>query len=209
MATLTGIAERFTSWWKTANATQRALVVGGGAAAILSISLVVLWSSQPDFVVLFSGLDPEDAGAIIEELDETEVPYRANIYALKSLGVEWIIGINAVGSLKAEIKPGDLVIPDQLIDRTQSRTSSFFRDGIVAHILFADPFCALDIVDQSNVARALENGIEKIARRHGCSAVHTAISSSGSQRDDGWLCSVLHERGHRIEGLHLCKLIPA
>ena len=74
-------------------------------------------------------------------ISPTEVPYRANIYALKSLGVEWIIGINAVGSLRAEMKPGDLVIPDQLIDRTQSRISSFFRDGIVAHILFADPFC--------------------------------------------------------------------
>lgn len=58
-------------------------------------------------------------------------------------------------------------------------------------------------------ARALENGIEKIARRHGCSAVHTTIASSSNQRDDGWLCTVLHERGHRIEGLHLCKLIPA
>jgi len=74
-------------------------------------------------------------------ISPTEVPYRANIYALKSLGVEWIIGINAVGSLKSEMKPGDLVIPDQLIDRTQSRVSSFFRDGIVAHVLFADPFC--------------------------------------------------------------------
>lgn len=82
-------------------------------------------------------------------------------------------------------------------------------DMVHGPILFADPFCALDIVDQANVARALESGIEKIARRHGCSAVHTAVASSGKQSDDGWLCSVLHERGHRIEGLHMCKLIPA
>jgi 5'-methylthioadenosine phosphorylase len=71
----------------------------------------------------------------------SEVPYRANIYALKSLGVEWIISVNAAGSLKEEIKPGDLVIPDQLIDCTRNRTDSFFGEGIVAHIIFADPFC--------------------------------------------------------------------
>jgi len=76
-------------------------------------------------------------------ISPTEVPYRANIYALKSLGVEHIIGINAVGSFKQEVKPGDLIIPDQLIDRTRHRVSSFFRDGIVAHVQFADPFCAV------------------------------------------------------------------
>jgi len=71
-----------------------------------------------------------------------EVPYRANIYALKSLGVEYIISVTAVGSLKAELKPGNLVIPDQIIDRTKNRTSSFFDGGIVAHVIFADPFCS-------------------------------------------------------------------
>ncbi|MFC2007823.1 S-methyl-5'-thioadenosine phosphorylase [Chloroflexota bacterium] len=70
-----------------------------------------------------------------------EVPYRANIYALKSLGVEHIIAVNSCGSFKEEVKPGDLLIPDQLIDRTRGRTSSFFGEGIVAHIPFADPFC--------------------------------------------------------------------
>ena len=71
----------------------------------------------------------------------TEVPSRANIYALKSLGVENIIAINSVGSLRQEIKQGDLVIPDQLIDRTKSRINTFFGEGIVAHIQFAEPFC--------------------------------------------------------------------
>ncbi len=71
----------------------------------------------------------------------TDVPMRANIYALKSLGVEHIIGINSVGSLKEEHKPGDLLIPDQLIDRTQSRVNTFFRESIVAHIPFSGPFC--------------------------------------------------------------------
>ena len=71
----------------------------------------------------------------------TSVPSRANIYALKSLGVERIIAINSVGSFKQEIKPGDLLIPDQLIDRTRSRVNTFFSEGIVAHIPFAEPFC--------------------------------------------------------------------
>ncbi len=71
----------------------------------------------------------------------TELPSRANIYALKSLGVEHIIAINSVGSFKEEVKPGDLLIPDQLIDRTRGRASTFFGEGIVAHIQFAEPFC--------------------------------------------------------------------
>jgi len=83
------------------------------------------------------------------------------------------------------------------------------HDLVHGPVLFADHFCALDIVDQGNVARALENGMEKIARRHGCTAIHTNIASSGKQSDDGWLCSILYERGHRVEGLHMCKLIPA
>ncbi len=74
-------------------------------------------------------------------ISPTEVPSRANIYALKSLGVEYIISVNAVGSLKDGIKPTDMLIPDQLIDRTGHRVSTFFGGGIVAHIPFAEPFC--------------------------------------------------------------------
>ena len=75
-------------------------------------------------------------------ISPTELPARANIYALKSLGVEWLISINAVGSLKEDIHPLDLVIPDQIIDRTRSRVNSFFEGmGMVAQIQFADPFC--------------------------------------------------------------------
>jgi 5'-methylthioadenosine phosphorylase len=74
-------------------------------------------------------------------ISPTEIPVRANIYALKSLGVEHIIAICSAGSFKTEIKPGDLVIPDQLLDRTRSRVNSFFGEGIVAHIPFAEPFC--------------------------------------------------------------------
>ncbi len=70
-----------------------------------------------------------------------EVPVKANIYALKSLGVEKIISISAVGSLKEEIRPTDIVLPSQIIDKTKCRESSFFGGGVVGHISFADPFC--------------------------------------------------------------------
>ncbi|MBI4302449.1 MAG: S-methyl-5'-thioadenosine phosphorylase [Chloroflexi bacterium] len=76
-------------------------------------------------------------------ISPTQLPVRANIYALKSLGVEWIISISAAGSLKEEIRPLDLIIPDQLIDRTKSRVNSFFEDGMVVHTTFADPFCPI------------------------------------------------------------------
>ncbi|NET34998.1 MAG: S-methyl-5'-thioadenosine phosphorylase [Cyanothece sp. SIO1E1] len=71
----------------------------------------------------------------------SELPFRANIYAMKSLGVEYLISASAVGSLKAEAKPLDMIIPDQFIDRTKGRVSTFFGEGIVAHIAFGDPVC--------------------------------------------------------------------
>jgi 5'-methylthioadenosine phosphorylase len=72
----------------------------------------------------------------------TELNYRANIYGMKRLGVEYILSASAVGSLKEEYAPMDLVIPDQFLDRTRGRVSTFFGDGIVAHVGFAHPFCA-------------------------------------------------------------------
>ncbi len=74
-------------------------------------------------------------------ISPSELPVRANIFALKSLGVERIISIGAVGSLREDIHPLDLVIPDQVIDRTKARVSTFFGRGLVAHIGFAEPFC--------------------------------------------------------------------
>ncbi|MFY9221623.1 MAG: S-methyl-5'-thioadenosine phosphorylase [Blastocatellia bacterium] len=71
----------------------------------------------------------------------SELPFRANIYAMKKLGVERIISASAVGSLREELKPLDLVIPDQFFDRTRGRVSTFFGEGVVAHITFADPVC--------------------------------------------------------------------
>jgi 5'-methylthioadenosine phosphorylase len=75
-------------------------------------------------------------------LSPSELNYRANIYGMKSLGVERIISLSAVGSLKEEHRPQDFVIPDQFFDRTNGRASTFFGDGLVAHISFADPVCA-------------------------------------------------------------------
>ena len=71
----------------------------------------------------------------------SELPFRANIYAMKSLGVEYLISASAVGSLRAEVKPLDMVVPDQFIDRTKNRVSTFFGNGIVGHIAFGDPIC--------------------------------------------------------------------
>jgi 5'-methylthioadenosine phosphorylase len=81
-------------------------------------------------------------------INPTEVPYRANTYALKALGVEFIISSNSCGSFKAALKPGHLLVPDQIIDRTRQRVNTFFGEGVVAHIQFADPFCPVlsDIV---------------------------------------------------------------
>ena len=73
----------------------------------------------------------------------SEINFRANIYGMKMLGVEWILSASAVGSLKEEHKPTDFVIPDQFIDRTFARQGSFFGEGIVAHVSFGDPVCGI------------------------------------------------------------------
>ena len=75
-------------------------------------------------------------------LNPSGINYRANIFALKSLGVSHVISISAVGSMKESIHPGDVVVPDQFIDLTKRRTSTFFDDGVVAHVAFGEPVCA-------------------------------------------------------------------
>ncbi len=85
----------------------------------------------------------------------SELPFRANIYAMKSLGVKYLISASAVGSLKQEAKPLDMVVPDQFIDRTRNRISTFFGDGIVAHIAFGDPVC-------HNLAGVLADAVESL-----------------------------------------------
>ncbi len=94
----------------------------------------------------------------------TDLPYRANIYAFKALGVERVIASNAVGSLREDLEPRTLVIPDQLFDRTRHRTYSFFGDGMVVHQGFADPFCP-DL--SATLAEAAESATDAAVERGG------------------------------------------
>src|SRR5580765_8736729 len=75
-------------------------------------------------------------------ISPSELNFRANIYGFKKLGVEWIISASAVGSLKEELRPLDIVLPDQFYDRTKARISTFFGNGVVVHVSFADPLCS-------------------------------------------------------------------
>ena len=84
----------------------------------------------------------------------SEINFRANIFAMKKLGVESILSVSAVGSLKLEHKPTDFVIPDQFIDRTTHRVSTFFGDGIVAHVAFGDPVCATTAITFRDACRS-------------------------------------------------------
>ena len=105
-------------------------------------------------------------------LTPTELNFRANIWGLKFLGAEWVLSISAVGSMREEIRPLDLVVPDQFFDMTKRRVSSFFGDGIVAHVGMAEPVCG-------HLAAVLE----KAARATGA-AVHrggTYICIEGPQ----------------------------
>ena len=86
----------------------------------------------------------------------SEVPYRANIHAMKQLGVRYLISMSAVGSLREEMKPLDMVLPDQFIDLTKRRDSTFFGDGAVAHVSMAQPVCP-------NMADALARAVEQMS----------------------------------------------
>ena len=94
-------------------------------------------------------------------LTPTELNFRANVWGLKSLGVDWIVSVSAVGSMKEDIRPLDLVIPGQFIDLTKRRASSFFGEGIVAHVPMADPVCGPlgDVLDKA--ARATGSRVHR------------------------------------------------
>src|SRR5207247_11343058 len=83
----------------------------------------------------------------------SELNFRANIYALKVAGVERILSASAVGSLREELAPLDIVLPDQFVDRTRGRISTFFGEGLVAHIGFADPICP-DLIERAHRSAA-------------------------------------------------------
>jgi 5'-methylthioadenosine phosphorylase len=90
------------------------------------------------------------------QISPSELNFRANIYGFKKLGVEQLISVTAVGSLKAHIRPLDIVVPDQFYDRTKQRAGTFFGNGLVAHIAFADPVCP--VLSGLVYQRALEAG---------------------------------------------------
>ncbi len=106
-------------------------------------------------------------------LTPSEVPYRANIFGMKALGVSWIVSVSAVGSLKKEIAPGDLVLVDQFIDRTRGRASSFFEDGIVAHVSFGDPILqvAPELPEGVRTRRGRDRPRRRDVRVHGGSGL--------------------------------------
>ena len=97
----------------------------------------------------------------------TELNFRANIYALKSVGVEQILSVSAVGSLKEEHKPTDFVVPDQFIDRTFARTATFFGEGLVGHVAFGDPVCGA-VAAALTGACAQENLVGKAGGTYVC-----------------------------------------
>jgi 5'-methylthioadenosine phosphorylase len=128
-------------------------VIGGsglyqmeGLTGVVSVELDTPFGKPSDAIVLGS-LEGVPVAFLPRHgrghrFNPTQIPVRANIYALKSLGVDRIISVSAVGSLKEEFAPLDLVLPDQLIDRTRLRDSTFFDQGMAVHISVAEPYCS-------------------------------------------------------------------
>ncbi len=106
-------------------------------------------------------------------LSPSELNFRANIFGMKVLGVEYILSASAVGSLKEEYKPLDIVIPDQFIDRTRGRVSTFFGRGLVAHVGFAHPFCRIlsGVAHESGTHGGRRHAQGRHLRVHGGAAV--------------------------------------
>ena len=131
------------------------------------------------------------------ELSPTEVPYRANIYALKELGVDRVLATNAVGSLREELPPQTLVVPDQLFDRTRHRTTSFFGDGMVVHMGFAEPYCPHMTSHLAAAAETVDDGVAT-------GADDRAGADSGAEADDGTSAGSEAEAGVEEGGTYVC-----
>jgi len=127
-------------------------VIGGsglyeieGLNDVESIELTTPWGKPSDNLVKGTLNDTEliflPRHGKGHKIPPSEINYRANIYAMKMLEVDWIISVSAVGSMKGEIAPGHIVIPSQFIDHTKKRESTFFCDGVVAHVSMANPVC--------------------------------------------------------------------
>lgn len=128
-------------------------------------------------------------------ISPTEVNYRANIYALKLLGVQRIVSISACGSLRDDYSPGDIVIPDQLVDFTRERPRSFFGEGLVVHISTADPFCG-------ELSKSLQNAVNQTG-----ATVHqggTLITIEGPRFSTRGESNMFRSWGHSIIGMTAC-----
>lgn len=129
-------------------------VIGGsglyeieGLTDVESVSVDTPWGSPSDDLIVGTLGDARMVflprhGRYHKQMP-SEINYRANIFAMKKMGVEWIVSVSAVGSMKEHIFPGQIVIPSQFYDHTKTRVSTFFGDGIVAHVSMADPVCHL------------------------------------------------------------------
>ena len=129
-------------------------VIGGsglyemeGLSEVKSVSIETPWGSPSSNLVTGTlgdtrmvFLPRHGAGHTISP---SQINFRANIYAMKTMGVEWIISVSAVGSMKEEIEPGHILIPDQFIDNTKGRPSTFFDSDLVAHVSMAEPVCSV------------------------------------------------------------------
>ena len=132
------------------------------------------------------------------QLLPSEVPYRANIWAMRSLGVRWLISLSAVGSLQGHLHPRDMVVPDQFIDRTRQRPSSFFGNGCVAHVSLAEPFCPQL---SALLADAAERGLPKGQKLHRggtylCMEGPAFSTQAESKLYRSWGCSVIGMTNH-------------
>lgn len=128
----------------------------------------------------------------------TEVPYRANLWALRSLGVRWVLSVSAVGSLQERIRPLDMVVPDQFIDRTTRRPNTMFGDGLVAHVVFADPFCPVLSRLLADVAESLMPEGRALHRggTYLCMEGPAFSSRAESELYRSWGCDVIGMTNH-------------
>lgn len=117
----------------------------------------------------------------------SEVPYRANIYALKQLGVRYLLSFSAVGSLREDIAPLDMVIPDQYIDLTRKRNSSFFGDGVVAHVSMANPVCSSL---SSLLAQAVESSAPDVRLHRGGTYICVEGPQFSCRAESNWYRSM-------------------
>ncbi|QEY33384.1 S-methyl-5'-thioadenosine phosphorylase [Synechococcus sp. RSCCF101] len=127
-----------------------------------------------------------------------EVPYRANIWALRSMGVRWLLSFSAVGSLQEACRPLDVVVPDQFIDRTRDRPASFFGHGAVAHVSLADPFCP---VLSGHLAEAAAGCVPAGRQLHRggtylCMEGPAFSTRAESQLYRSWSCTVIGMTNH-------------